>query len=90
MTWNLSNTFNELQEMLGKRYEQKRKQARVDLKPLMSAVEAKREVLDDGHNRHAADKQAGELTVQAGKTINRSRGLQSWPAWRLASWWSSP
>jgi len=69
----LSNTFNELQEMLGKRYEQKRKQTRVDLKPLMSAVEAKREVLDDVVTTatQQISKQAGELTVQAGKTMQQ-------------------
>ena len=69
----LSNTFDELQEMLGKRYEQKRKQARVDLKPLMSAVEAKREVLDDVVTTatQQISKQAGELTVQAGKTMQQ-------------------
>ncbi len=69
----LGNTFNELQEMLGKRYEQKRKQARVDLKPLMSAVEAKREVLDDvvSTATQQIGKQAGALTVQAGKTMQQ-------------------
>jgi ElaB/YqjD/DUF883 family membrane-anchored ribosome-binding protein len=69
----LSNTFSDLQEMVSKRYEQKRKQARLDLKPLMSAYEAKREVLDDvvSTATHQIGKQAGELTVQAGKTMQQ-------------------
>ncbi len=69
----LSNTFNELQEMLGKRYEQKRKQARLDLKPLISAYEEKREVLDDVVSTATQQfgKQASELTVHAGKTMQQ-------------------